>query len=94
MAQRSITKPTAAAVYYPVNHRATIDSMTIQNLTGAALVVKVTAGKIQQGAATYSDPAAGALSIATNAVGVISQPCTALEFSGTGTGVVNIVEEF
>ena len=94
MAQRSITKPTAAAVYYPVNHRATIDSMTVQNLTGANITVKLTAGKIQHGAVTYSDPTAGALSIAANAVGVISQPCTALEFSGTGTGLVNIVEEF
>lgn len=94
MAQRSISKPTAAAVIYPVNHRATIDSITIQNLTGAALGVKVTAGKIQRETVTYSDPSAGVLSIAANAVGVITQPCTALELSGTGTGTVNIVEEF
>lgn len=94
MAQRSISKPTAAAVIYPINHRATIDSITIQNLTSAALGVKVTAGKIQRGAVTYSDPTAGVLSIAANAVGVITQPCTALELSGTGTGTVEIVEEF
>lgn len=94
MAQRSIPKPTAAAVIYPVNHRATIDSITIQNLTSASLTVKITAGAIQREAVTYSDPAAGVLSIATNAVGVISQPCTALELSGTGTGSVKIVEEF
>lgn len=94
MAQRSITKPTAAAVIYPVNHRATIDSITIQNLTGAALTVKITAGAIQRETVTYSDPAAGVLSIAVNAVGAVSQPCTAMEFSGAGTGTVKVVEEF
>lgn len=94
MAQRSIPKPTAAAVIYPVNHRATIDSITVQNLTSASLTVKITAGAIQRETVTYSDPAAGVLSIAANAVGVISQPCTALELSGTGTGTVKIVEEF
>lgn len=94
MAQRSITKPTVAAVIYPVNHRATIDSLTIQNLTGATLGVKITAGAIQREAVTYSDPAAGVLSIAANAVGVISQSCTALELSGLGTGSIKISEEF
>lgn len=94
MAQRSITKPTAAAVIYPINHRATVDSITIQNLTSAALGVKITAGAIQRESVTYSDPAAGVLSIAANSVGVISQPCTALELSGLGTGTVKIVEEF
>lgn len=94
MAQRSITKPTAAAVIYPVNHRATIDSITIQNLTGAALGVKITAGAIQRESVTYSDPAAGVLSIAANAVGIVQQPCTAMELSGAGTGTIKIVEEF
>jgi hypothetical protein len=94
MAQRSITKPTAAAVVYPTNHRASVDCYTIQNLTDAALVVKVTAGAIQREAVTYSDPAAGALSLVANAVGEVNQPVTALEFSGTGTGKVNIVEQF
>jgi len=94
MAQRSISKPTASAVIYPVNHRATVDSITIQNLTSAALTVKITAGAIQREAVTYSDPAAGVLSIAANAVGVVTQPCTAMEFSGTGTGKVNVAEEF
>lgn len=94
MAQRSITKPTVAAVIYPVNHRATIDSLTIQNLTSAALGVKITAGKVQRGAVVYSDPASGVLSIAANAVGTVTQPCTALELSGTGTGTIEVVEEF
>jgi hypothetical protein len=94
MAQRSITKPTAAAVVYPTNHRADVDSYTIQNLTDAALTVKVTAGAIQRESVVYADPAAGALSLAVNAVGEINQPVTAIEFSGTGTGKVNIVEQF
>ena len=94
MAQRSITKPTAAAVIYPANHRAAVDQYTIQNLTDAALVVKVTAGAIQREAVVFADPAAGALSIAVNAVGNVSQPVTAFEFSGTGTGKVNVVEQF
>lgn len=94
MAQRSISKPTASAVVYPSNHRANVDTYTIQNLTSASLTVKVTAGAIQREAVTYSDPAAGVLSIAANAVGVVAQPVTAFEFSGTGTGKVNIVEQF
>jgi hypothetical protein len=94
MAQRSITKPTAAAVVYPTNHRASVDCYTIQNLTDAALVVKVTAGAIQRETVTYSDPAAGAISLAVGAIGEVSQPVTALELSGTGTGTVKIVEQF
>jgi hypothetical protein len=94
MAQRSITKPTAAAVVYPANHRANVDSYTIQNLTDAALTVKVTGGAIQREAVVFSDPAAGVLSIAINAIGEVNQPVTALEFSGTGVGKVNVVEQF
>lgn len=94
MAQRKITKPTAAAVIYPTNHRVVIDTYTIQNLTSAALTVKVTAGAIQRESVTYSDPSSGVLSIAANAVGVVTQPVTAFEFSGTGTGTVNVVEQF
>jgi len=94
MAQRSITKPTAAAVVYPANHRANVDQYTIQNLTDAALVVKVTGGAIQREAVTYSDPAAGAISLAVGAIGNVSQPVTAFEFSGTGVGKVNVVEQF
>lgn len=95
MAQRSISKPTAEAVVYPTNHRApNAQSYTIQNLTGAALSVKVTSGAIQREAVTWSDPAAGVLSIAANAVGEVKQPVTALQFSGTGTGSVQITEQF
>jgi len=94
MAQRIITKPTAAAVVYPVNHRVDVDGYSIQNLTGAALTVKVTAGAIQHETVTWSDPAAGVLSIAAGAIGEVSQPVTALEFSGTGTGKINVVEQF
>ena len=94
MAQRSISKPTAAAVVYPTNHRANVDQYTIQNLTNAALVVKVTAGAIQRETVTWSDPATGVLSIAANAVGEVEQPVTALQFNGTGTGTVQITEQF
>lgn len=94
MAQRTITKPTASAVVFPTNHRVQIENISIQNLTSAALVVKVTAGAIQREAVTFSDPTAGALSIAANSIGEVEQPCTALEFSGTGTGTIKVVEQF
>lgn len=95
MAKYSITKPTAAAVTFPLNHRATFDDVTIQNNTDAALTVTITAQNVQKVASpVYSAPAAGALVIAAAAVGVLSQPATAMLLSGTGTGTVDIVEAF
>jgi len=95
MAKNSITKPTAAAVTYPLNHRATFDDITIQNNTTDAITVTITAQNVQRVAVpVYSAPAAGALVIAAAAVGVLNQPATAMLLSGAGTGVINVVEAY
>ena len=95
MANNQITKPTAAAVTYPLNHRATFDDITIQNNTSNTITVTVTAQAIQRVTPiVYSTPAAGALVIAAAAVGVLTQPATAMLLSGAGTGTIDIVEAF
>lgn len=95
MARNTITKRTAAAVTFPLNHRATFDDITIQNNTSDAITVTITAQAIQQVASpVYSAPAAGALVIAAAAIGVLTQPATAMLLSGTGTGTIDIVEAF
>lgn len=95
MARNTITKPTAAAVTFPLNHRATFDDITIQNNTSDAITVTITAQAIQRVAVpVYSPPAAGALVIAAAAVGVLTQPATAMLLSGAGTGTIDIVEAF
>ena len=95
MARNTITKPTAAAVVFPLNHRATFDDITIQNNTSNTITVTVTAQAIQRVAPlVYSQPAAGALVIAAAAVGVLTQPATAMLLSGAGTGTIDIVEAF
>lgn len=94
MAQRSISKPTAAAVVYPVNHRAKIAGVSIQNNTGAAIGVKLTNKAIQRETPVWSDPATGVLSIAAGASDLVSQNSTAFQFSGTGTGSIDITEVF
>jgi hypothetical protein len=95
MAKGQITKPTAAAVTYPLNHRATFDDITIQNNTSGSITVTITAQNVQRVASpVYSVPAAGALAIAAGAVGVLKQPATAMLLSGTGTGVIHIVEAY
>lgn len=95
MAKGQITKPTAAAVVYPLNHRATFDDITIQNNTSDAITVTITAQAIQRTSPlVYSAPASGALVIVAGAVGVLNQPATAMQLSGAGTGVVNVVEAY
>ena len=95
MARNTITKPTAAAVVFPLNHRATFDDITIQNNTSNTITVTVTAQAIQRVTPiVYSTPAAGALVIAAAAVGVLTQPATAMLLSGAGTGAIDIVEAF
>jgi hypothetical protein len=95
MAKNRITKATAAAVIYPMNHRECFDDVTIQNNTDAAISVKITAMNVQtESPIVYSNPAEGALSVAAGAIGVLRQPATAMEISGTGTGVVHIVEPY
>lgn len=95
MARNTITKPTAAAVVFPLNHRATFDDITIQNNTSNTITVTVTAQAIQRVTPiVYSTPSAGALVIAAAAVGVLTQPATAMLLSGAGTGTIDIVEAF
>lgn len=95
MAKGQITKPTAAAVVYPLNHRATFDDITIQNNTTEIIAITITAQDIQRTSPlVYSAPAAGALNIAPAAVGVLNQPATAMLISGGGVGVINVVEAY
>lgn len=95
MAKNAITKPTAAAVTYPLNHRATFDDITIQNNTSDSITVTITAQNVQRVAVpVYSPPASGALVITAGAVGVLNQPATAMLLSGAGTGVINVVEAY
>jgi hypothetical protein len=62
MARNTISKPTAAAVTYPLNHRATFDYITIQNNTSNTITVTITAQNVQRVASpVYSAPAAGTL---------------------------------
>ena len=95
MARNTITKPTAAAVVFPLNHRATFDGISIQNNTSNTITVTITAQNVQRVASpVYSAPAAGTLVIAAAAVGVLNQPATAMLLSGAGTGVINVVEAY
>lgn len=95
MAKNKISKPTASAVVFPLNHRAWGSSFTVQNLTNAALTVRVTNENVQQVASpTFDDPDGTAVSIAVNDTARISGPFVAAEFSGTGTGEVAIAELF
>ena len=95
MAKNAITKPTAAAVTFPLNHRATFADITIQNNTSDSITVTITAQNVQRVASpVYSAPAAGALVITAGSVGVLNQPATAMLLSGAGTGVINVVEAY
>lgn len=97
MAKGEITKPDANPVVYPLNHRASFDDITIQNNTGAAVTVTITAQNVQKvasGSVVWSAPAAGALVIAAGTAGVLLQPATAMLLSGTGTGKINVVEAY
>ena len=95
MAKGKITKATADPVIYPLNHRASFDDITIQNNTGASITVTITAMDVQtESPIVWSAPAAGALTIAAAAIGVLNQPATAMQISGTGTGVIHVVEAY
>ena len=95
MAKGKITKPTADPVIYPLNHRACFDDITIQNNTSASITVTITAMDVQtESPIVWSAPAAGALTIAAAAIGVLNQPATAMQISGTGTGTVHVVEAY
>lgn len=95
MAKGKITKPTADPVIYPLNHRAAFDDITIQNNTSASITVTITAMDVEtESPIVWSAPAAGALTIAAAAIGVLNQPATAMQIAGTGTGVVHVVQAY
>lgn len=95
MAKNAISKPTAAAVVFPVNHRSTFDSIAIQNNTNNTLTVLVTLVDVQGGETpVWTNPAAGALTLAVGAVGVVTHPITAAQFSGAGTGKIAVTEAY
>ena len=94
MAQSSVSKPTASAVVFVLNQqRGPQYNATLQNLTGASITIQVTNQNIQDTAApTFTDPAAGILTSADEAVGFLSEPYEAIEIDGAGTGTIEIVE--
>lgn len=93
MAKNTISKPTTDAVVFPLNHRAWGSSFTVQNLTDAALVIKVTNENVQTVASpTFDDPNGTPVSISANDTARISGPYVAAEFSGTGTGEIAVAE--
>ena len=95
MAKNAISKPTAAAVVFPANHRATFDSIAIQNNTSDTITVQVTLANVQGGETpVWANPAAGALTLAIGAVGVVTHPVTAIQFSGAGVGKVAVSEAY
>ena len=90
----TVEKPTAAAVKFVINHQRNAEyNASFQNLTGAAITVKVTNQNIQDTAApTFVDPAAGVLTISDTNMGILSEPYEGAEISGAGTGTIEIVE--
>lgn len=93
MAKNTISKPTTGAVVFPLNHRGWGSGFTVQNLTDAALTVKVTNENVQKVAApTFEAPNGETVTISANAVGRINGPYVAAEFSGTGTGEIAVAE--
>ncbi len=94
MAQSSVNKPTADPVVFVLNQqRGPQYNATLQNFTGANITVQVTNQNIQDTTSpTFTDPAAGTLTIADEAVGFLSEPYEAIEIAGTGTGTIEIVE--
>lgn len=95
MAKNAISKPTADAVVFPVNHRSTFDSIAIQNNTSDTLTVLVTLVNLQGGdAPAWANPAAGALTLAVGAIGTVTHPITAAQFSGAGTGKIAVTEAY
>lgn len=67
---------------------------TIQNLSGQSITITVTNQEIQGSSPTFGVPAAGALVIASGAIGVLNEPYKGwLVTAGlAATGTVEIVE--
>lgn len=67
---------------------------TIQNLTDQTLTITVTNQRIQGASPTFDTPAAGALTIASGAIGVMNAPYNGwlLTAGLAATGTVEIVE--
>ena len=98
MAHKQISKPTAGLVFAELNHRKIGDpSTTIMNNTGANIVVRASAEVNRDGdlsTLTYAQPAEGATTITAGEFAVLTNPYTALEFVGAGTGTIDIVENY
>ena len=67
---------------------------TIQNLTDQSINITVTNGDVQNETPDYDTPAAGALTIASGAVGLLKEAYQAwtLTAAGAATGTVRITE--
>lgn len=103
MARNYITKPSASAVVFPVNHRAAFDGIFIQNKTNGDIVIKVTGDNVQSvpsGSVVWSNPTTSAtypsatFTLPTLESALLQTPCTALQFSGAGVGVINVSESY
>ena len=96
MAQKTINKPTADPVVFPLNHKTWTEPFaTIQNNTSDALTVDVTNMNIQTtpaGSVVWSAVPSGPLSIPAGDIGELVGPFEAARFSGAGTGDIDIVE--
>jgi hypothetical protein len=101
MAKGKITKPSAAAVVYPINHRMSYSGIFIQNKTNGNITVKVSGDDPQNDLPmTFSNPTVSTtyptspVVLPAGEALLLDTPCTALEFSGAGVGMINIVESF
>ena len=66
---------------------------TIQNLTGQTITITVTNQDIQGSNPTFDVPAAGALTVAAGAIGVLAEPYQGWLLScSSATGTVEITE--
>lgn len=67
---------------------------TIQNLSGQLVTITVTNDDIQSSSPTFDVPAAGALTVASGAIGVLNEPYDGwlLTLGGAGSGNIVITE--
>ncbi len=91
--QHTIDKVGAVDKVFAVNHRRGSDfKTTVQNNTGAVINLTYTNDRIQ-----FETPVFGALTgapttVAAGALECIECPMTGINFAGTGTGTIDIVE--
>lgn len=97
MAKNTITLEANTPKIFPINHRAAEDVLSIQNNTGGNLSVTVTNDNVQKvpsGDVVWTEPAAGALTIATETVDRLIGPYVAMKLESTAAGEVKIVEQY